>query len=204
MTSHILNPWRELPAQIDAVTADTRLVTLLVGGNDIGYVGHLLAGTCRAMGMKAVNLGKTTLPCEDLLALSIPSETAYRELRDNLRRIADIVHVRAPQARLVFVQYITLVTDKNCLDAQLLPTDRKNAQEIGLRLAKVTAEIALEKGATVLASDELSHNHSPCDRESWAIGFPRDPNAIPGAAWHPNLVGHAAIADALAKKLSKL
>ena len=36
-SQHILGPWDELPAQIESVTADTRLVTLSIGGNDVGY-----------------------------------------------------------------------------------------------------------------------------------------------------------------------
>ena len=200
-TRHSLGPWGELPAQIDAVTADTRLVTVTVGGNDIGYVGNLFAGTCRALGIEALDLGKATLPCKAMRGLPMPTETAYHELGDNLRQIADLVHARAPQAKLVFVQYVTLVSNKDCPDAHLLPADRANARDIGLRLAKVTAEIALEKGAAVLAADELSRDHTPCDAQPWAIGFPRDPKAIPGAAWHPNLAGHAAITDALANML---
>lgn len=196
-TESILAPWGELPAQIDAVNADTRLVTITVGGNDIGYVGSLFAGTCRALGIDALDLGKAVLPCKTMLALGVPDDAAYGKLAGNLREIADLVHSRAPKATLVFVQYVTLVSDKDCPDARLLPADLAQAREIGIRLADVTAQVAREKGALLLAADELSRDHTPCDAEPWSIGFPVDPKAIPGAAWHPNLAGHAAIANAL-------
>src|SRR3954469_7795079 len=33
------------PPQIEAVTADTSLVTLTCGGNDVGYIGRLIVGS---------------------------------------------------------------------------------------------------------------------------------------------------------------
>jgi hypothetical protein len=39
-----------LPAQIEAVTPDTQLVSILIGGNDIDYVGDLLGLSCRDTG----------------------------------------------------------------------------------------------------------------------------------------------------------
>ncbi len=47
-TAHVLAPWNELPAQIDAVTSDTRLVTITIGGNDLNYMGVLFAASCHA------------------------------------------------------------------------------------------------------------------------------------------------------------
>jgi hypothetical protein len=35
------------PAQIEAVTPDTRLVSILIGGNDVAYVGDLYGFSCR-------------------------------------------------------------------------------------------------------------------------------------------------------------
>lgn len=37
-TAHILGAWSELAPQIDAVTSDTKLVTVTIGGNDLNYV----------------------------------------------------------------------------------------------------------------------------------------------------------------------
>ena len=47
-TTHLLSAWNELPAQLDAVTDATRLVTVTIGGNDINYMGALFGGSCRA------------------------------------------------------------------------------------------------------------------------------------------------------------
>ena len=47
LPAHVLAPWNELPAQIDAVTPDTRLVTITIGGNDLNYIGNLfMVGRC--------------------------------------------------------------------------------------------------------------------------------------------------------------
>ena len=47
-TAHILKRWGGLPPQIDAVTPAARLVTVTIGGNDVGYVGGLMAASCDA------------------------------------------------------------------------------------------------------------------------------------------------------------
>lgn len=46
-SEHVLRGWSELPPQIDALDRETRLVTITVGGNDLGYVGWLFASSCR-------------------------------------------------------------------------------------------------------------------------------------------------------------
>ncbi len=45
-TAHLLGPWNELAPELDAVTADTMLVTMTTGGNDLGYLGSLGANSC--------------------------------------------------------------------------------------------------------------------------------------------------------------
>ena len=45
-TEHLLGPWKELAPQLDAVDADTQLVTMTTGGNDLGYLGGLSAMSC--------------------------------------------------------------------------------------------------------------------------------------------------------------
>ncbi|HMC94522.1 MAG TPA: GDSL-type esterase/lipase family protein, partial [Polyangia bacterium] len=44
VTASILAPWNGHPAQIDAVTPATSLVTVTIGGNDVGLIAGLGAG----------------------------------------------------------------------------------------------------------------------------------------------------------------
>ncbi len=50
-TAHVLrDPQGARPPQIQAVTPDTRLVTITIGGNDVNYLGSINAYSCQAGG----------------------------------------------------------------------------------------------------------------------------------------------------------
>lgn len=46
-TESILKPWRSLPPQLQAVTQNTRLVTITIGGNDVFFISNLFAWSCQ-------------------------------------------------------------------------------------------------------------------------------------------------------------
>lgn len=63
--------------------------------------------------------------------------------------------------------------------------------------------MARESGARLLPADELSRDHTPCSPEPWSNGMSAGYDMSPGAPWHPNRAGHAAIADVLAERLGR-
>jgi lysophospholipase L1-like esterase len=195
-TAHILNGWNELPPQVAALTADTRLVTVTIGGNDLNYVGNLFMAGCDPA--KGFTVQGHTRPCAPPRA---PADADYARAEAGLRAVAAEVKARSPQARLVFVQYVRLVPDAPCPAANISGDNAVLTRTIGERLAEVTARVARESGALVLPMDELSRGHGPCDAEPWAIGLPPGHDPSKGAPWHPTARGHAAIAAALADLL---
>ena len=195
-TAHVLNGWNELPPQVAALNADTRLVTVTIGGNDLNYVGNLFMAGCDPA--KGFAVQGRTLPCT---APRAPGEADYARAEAGLRAIAAEARARAPRARLVFVQYVTLVPDAPCPAANISGDNAVLTRTIGLKLAELTARVARETGSLVLPADELSRNHTPCDAEPWAIGLPPGHDPAKGAPWHPTAAGHAGIAAALADLL---
>lgn len=193
-TAHVLGPWGELPPQIEAVTPETRLVTITIGGNDLNYVANLLAATCRPG--EGFALAGRRIPC---LTARAPEEADFVQLETNLREIARQVGERAPCARLVFIQYLTLVPDSPCDASRLSSADAEAGRAVGRRLAEITARVARASGAILLTADELSRNHTPCDAEPWVLGPAPGPEG--GIPWHPNATGMNAIANALAERL---
>lgn len=191
-TAHVLGPWNELPPQIDALTNETRLVTITIGGNDLGYAGGLFGGSCRA----GVSLGGRPCPPN-----ALPHAGKLAQLEQSLRAIAKAVRVKSPKARLVFVQYVRLIPDQPCDAATITPEDARISREVGEKLAVLTAKVARESGALVLPADTLSKDHTPCSTAPWSNGFSKEFDASKGAPWHPNAAGHMAIADALGKLL---
>ncbi|OYX65473.1 MAG: hypothetical protein B7Y88_08735 [Sphingomonadales bacterium 32-64-17] len=196
-TAHLLHAWDELPAQLSAVQADTRLVTITVGGNDLNYMGLLFTASCDpAVGMTRDG---DTRPCPALPPA--PSDPDYAALEGNLVQIVRSIHALAPAARVVFVQYVTLVPEQLCNATPIGEDAAQQARVLAHRLAQVTARAAQESGAEVLAADAFSAAHTVCDQQPFARGFsPTAPGS--GAPWHPNAQGHAAIADALTAMLA--
>lgn len=191
-SEHILGAWNELPAQIDAVDASTRLVTVTIGGNDLNYVGNLFMSSCTPG--EVVTAGEYRITC---VAPAAPPEEDYRKLERSMTAIAREVRERAPDATLIFVQYVSLVPDKPCGAAQLSAPEAEMNRTIGRRLAAITKRVAHVTGASLLESDTLSRSHTACDAVPWSNGMRIPIDLANGAPWHPNAAGHRAIADAL-------
>jgi lysophospholipase L1-like esterase len=190
-TAHVLGPWNELPAQLDALTPDTRLVTITIGGNDVGFTGKLSNSACRP----DMADGK---PCPPFL---LPDEASWTRLAANLREIARQVRVRAPKARLVFVDYVSFVPETgSCAAAPIAEANVNAVRQMASRFAAITAEVARVSGADLLPAGALSRTHTPCDPEPWSVGAASTDTGVP---WHPNAAGMRAIADALAAKLRR-
>lgn len=196
-TAQVLEPWNELPAQIDAVTADTRLVTISIGGNDLNYMGVVFAGSCRA------GVGTASRPAsEDCAAVPEPTAAAYAGVEERIAAVVDQIQARAPQARVVLVQYLALVSEAPCASAPLPPADAALARRLASNLAAATARAAARSGAEVLPIDVPSQDHTACSAEPWTRGLAPGYNGAEGAPWHPTAAGHAAIARELERLLA--
>jgi lysophospholipase L1-like esterase len=181
-TSAILQPWGELPAQIDAVTADTALVTVTIGGNDIGLVGGLYGASCRQ---------RAETNCAPR---SAPTEADYAALKTAMTDIIAAIRRRAPKAEIALVEYPVILPPQGiCAATPLTDADADAARAKAARLLAITREAADASGATVITTSEFSRHHDACASDPWMNGYP-----APGAApYHPNLAAMTAIADAL-------
>ena len=196
-THHILGPWGDIPPQIESVTADTRLVTVTIGGNDLNYVGNLFNATCLFNAKALEASGAKVKPCGQV---RIPTEEDYLRDEAQLNEIARRVRAAAPKARLVFVQYLTPLPPAGSLCA-VTPVSEQHAaiiREIGRRLAEITGRVALANGALVVEMNQASATHTPCDAEPWMIGSPQGYDGKQGLQWHLNKAGMQATADGIA------
>jgi len=190
-TAHITGAWNEVAPQIDAVTADTVLVTMTIGGNDLGYIGNLGAASCAAAAL-------TACPPVDP-----PSPARYAALDRAMREVIAAVHARAPKARIIMVEYPRVLPDEGgCARAPLSSADAALARATAAKLAEITAQAAAAEGAGVLHASELSLGHDACAAQPWMNGFLTDTGARAPVAYHPNAAGMAAIGDALVKMLT--
>ena len=198
-TSNILGPWGDLPPQIDAVDSSVQLVTITIGGNDLNYVGGLIAASCVSAAEAAQAAGKPTHTCPDLRP---PTEAAYLDLEARLRNIAAELRRRAPAARVVFVQYpVVLPRRGSCAAAPLSEAEANASRRVAMRLAEITDHVAKQSGAEVLQTQLLSLGHDACAKDPWMNGYPPPGGRIDGVFYHPNLEGMTAVAKALDQML---
>lgn len=199
-TDHVLGPWNEVPPQIAGLTGETRLVTVTIGGNDLSYIGNLFTAACAFAAGPVTAAGGAPRPCG---TVRVPTEADYLRDEQQLTEIARQVRTIAPQARLVFVQYLTPLPPAGTLCAVTPVSDDHAAivREIGRRLSEITARVALASGATLVGMDQASATHTPCDAEPWMIGFPAGYDGRQGLQWHLNKAGMQATADAIAEQL---
>lgn len=189
-TEHVLGPWKEIPAQIESVTADVRLVTVTIGGNDVNFVGNIFAAACEQMPTPDARCQKWRDIGEDV----------WKADEERMRRIVREVRHRAPEARVVFVDYITVLPPKGTCASLPISVERmEQSRKAAKRLAKLTAKVAREEGAEVFRFSAMSKDHAPCSANPWSNGL----NAPlgDGIPIHPNRAGHQAAAEGLARFL---
>ena len=195
-TAHISGAWNEFPPQIDALSSDTRLVTVTIGGNDVSLVRNLIAFGCQSV--PATSEAPRDPRCP---TVNIPTEKDWQSMEAGLQAIASAVKLRSPNARLAFVQYVPLVPETGGCAALPISADEMGiARQIALRLASVTAGVASRTGALLVNAATDGRAHDPCSNEPWATGFP-GPNDTELVPFHPNLAGMSAIARVLQKEL---
>lgn len=188
-TGAVLDGWAELPAQIAAIDADTRLVTVTIGGNDVGYIGNMMSASCLT---PARNTGSGTEKCR---TPSWAEEEKFRQLSEALIRIGTAVRERAPNALLIFVEYpAVLPPTGTCAATPLDPADADRLREVERRLRDLTGLAAKQSGALLLPAAKLSRDHGVCGAEPWMEGFPVSAGKAP---YHPNMAGMSAVAAAL-------
>jgi lysophospholipase L1-like esterase len=192
-TAHLLGPRGAIPPQLDALTPDTRLITVTIGGNDLGYMTQLFAASCFAIA------AETKASAEDCAVQPpLPSEADYAGLAQRMDQLARDVRQRAPLARLIFVDYLTVLPSQGeCAAAPLSAANAAAIRELARRLAAITAKAATDNGADILKASDLSAAHNACATDAWTNGYPRPNAPVAGTGYHPNAKGMIAIADAL-------
>jgi len=196
-SAYLLGPWDELPPQLDALKPDTRLVTVTVGGNDLGYMSGLMVASC-------LGLGEGSVPGMSCRPAVEPDEAAYAAVASRLQQIAAEVKRRSPQARLVFVDYATVLpASGRCAAMPLSDEDAAISRAIDLRLRRLTAAVALENGAMLLRAGEVTRDHHVCAADPWMVGFTREAIAARKALYHPTQSGMTAVAAALDRLLGR-
>lgn len=193
-TAHILGAWGPIPAQVDALDADTQLVTVTIGGNDLGYMTAIGKFQCPNLSDEERNryFGGT---CTPFTPLTIE---AKQKLAADMDRMIATIHQRAPKARVLLVQYFTLFpATGNCAATGLTDEAVAQIRPIARDLSAITeaAVRPYRAFARTVALDRASADHGICGAAPWVNGPKPDRAKLDGVNYHPNQAGMTAAAQ---------
>lgn len=196
-TNNVLGPWGEIPPQIEAVTPQTRLVTVTIGGNDLTYVGNLFSATCHTRSRESVAAGGKPRNCA---AVRVPKDVDYARVEMQMNEIIRRIRAQAPRARIVLVQYLNPLPPAGvtCEATPVSAGDAAIVRTIGRRLAAITDKVARERKVLVVEMNIASATHTPCDADPWMIGSPAGYDGSQGLQWHLNFAGMQSTANDIA------
>ncbi|MGW0246213.1 SGNH/GDSL hydrolase family protein [Nocardia goodfellowii] len=193
------------PPQIEAVTSETTLVTITIGGNDIGYVGYVGMASCLAKQVLA-NLPVDSAAAEQVCSLTArkltePTAGDYDKVRDSIAEIVTQVRARAPRATVALVQYLPVFGPqvKTCGAVPMAAEQAAGAARVYSGLAAATADAAARTGAVLVSTVAAAADHSACSTDPWLTGF-----ALPGIgapAYHPTAAGMTGLAELVVGRL---
>jgi lysophospholipase L1-like esterase len=176
-------------AQFDALTSDTKLVTLTIGGNDIGFI-------------------QIALSCVSLLPLGTPCKNSYvKNGVDSLKQRIDAaqpsiegtlaaIKARSPQAKVAITGYPAILPSKNgCYPViPVTPGDATYLNTVELNLNALIKRAATAKGAKYVDLYGPSVGHDACKPIGTRWIEPVMP--IGSLAFlHPNALGESKMAE---------
>ena len=174
---------RDAAPQIDAVSRDTALVTVTIGGNDIRFTSSTFA--CA---------GKAPIEhCTADLDQAAISE-AVNQLPARLGAMLDAIQAKAPQASIVLVAYPRVFPADaiNCRELELSSNDTVYLAALGQRLEEAFVIATSNRQSLIADAYVLAEGHGPCaTSERWVNGAAA---ANTGIRFHPTAEGHIEMA----------
>lgn len=181
-----------VPAQIDAVTKDTQLVTLSIGGNN-GALYRDLFLSCGSLS------GAANDACEPFVSTKMPG--LLEAITTAVEQTLTAVRAKAPDAEIVMVGYLGVAPESGTCDGLLSPANVTVVAGAEDRLDSTLAEAAQAQGVRYVSLRSASGGHDVCAGSSaWVNGLA--PDAGDGAILHPNAAGMKGAAKAVSAFIS--
>jgi hypothetical protein len=178
------------PPQFDRLTATTSVVSLTIGGNDIGF--SSVAEDC----FSQQNRGT---PCQDKYVVNGQDEISGRiqATAPKVDAVLDGIRSRSPSAKILVVNYAAILPDQGPGCWPVVPISDGDVPYVRAKqkeLNQMLADQAAANGATLVDWYTASIGHDACQPPGikWVEG------AVPtnaAAPVHPNLLGMLGAAD---------
>ena len=156
-----------IPPQMRAVTRDTSLVTVTIGGNDLDLFSTLV-NTCTQL-RSSDPQGD---PCTRRFVTQGPDlDRAVATISASVAGVLRTIARRAPDARVVLVGYLRLVPDRgSCVGLPLAAGDYAVGRRISQGLDRALHRAARRTGTTYVDMYAASRGHDICSTRPWVNG----------------------------------
>ncbi|MGV9994871.1 SGNH/GDSL hydrolase family protein [Streptomyces sp. NPDC003374] len=200
-TAEMWKPQGANDAQLNALGRGTDLVTVQIGGNDIGF-GSIIS-TCARLGSQQ----PAGDPCRQYYTSSGVDRLmlAVAQTAPKVDRVLRAVHARAPHARVLVVGYPDLLPDdgSGCFPSVPFASgDFPYLRDTGKRLNLMLRLVAGWNHAEYVDTYRPTVGHDMCKAPADRWIEPLQP-AAPAAPAHPNAAGEQAMARAVLAALDK-
>jgi lysophospholipase L1-like esterase len=189
--------YQGVPAQLDAVTKDTQLVTMTIGGNDSGvFINAIMQ--CGAAGVSTVGQGS---PCKDRYGSSFET-TIKQKTYPSLVRALKAVRAKAPKAKVGILSYPWILPSSGgCYPQMPVATgDVPYLRSVQTTLNDAVRRAAAAAGATYVDLNQVSEGHDACKPIGvrWVEPVLAGTNPV---IVHPNALGESKMAEQAIKVL---
>ncbi|MGN0099303.1 MAG: SGNH/GDSL hydrolase family protein [Dietzia sp.] len=199
------------PPQFDALDADTDLVSVTIGGNDVGFAAVIVACAVRpntapellplvdgATGNLSRGFDPTT-GCSDVIDRQ--AAEALERLDQRLDGVYAEIARRAPDARVVTVGYLAAVPEDDAIIRQspscapfmgISAEERAKVRGFQDGINRVVRDAAERNDVAVVIPDEPGHSMCEAPERRWVDFTGLETGVVPV---HPTTAGHAHVAD---------
>ncbi|MDQ2756305.1 MAG: GDSL-type esterase/lipase family protein [Actinomycetota bacterium] len=185
--------------QLAGLPAGTDVVTVTAGGNDLQFLGSMLSASWRRHdpGHPMVAVLEQQLGA----GVAEPTPSSLAAAAEGLVQVVEAARRAAPAARVVLVDYLTVVDEASADAAPFDLDDLATFLRIQSALETAFDQAASRTGAELVRASTLSRGHALGSAEPFVFGFETAPARIP-ASFHPNARGMEAVARRVATLLS--
>jgi lysophospholipase L1-like esterase len=189
--------YQNVPPQLDALSKDTQLVTMTIGGNDSSvFINTILQ--CGAAGLTTAGQGS---PCKDTYGSSF-QDTIRTKTYPDLVRTLKAVHARSPKAKVAILSYPWIMPKTvGCFDKMPIATgDVPYVRGIQATLNDAVRRAAGATATTYVDLNKVSDNHDACKPigTRWVEPVLQGTNPV---IVHPNALGESRMAAQTVKVL---
>ncbi len=148
-TAHVLaDRQRGAAPQIAALDGSETLVTVTIGGNDVGYIPLLMAASLPRAARRLPLLGGRIAELLDRAA----RDRALADVFDSLCAVGTALRRGAPHARVFFVDYLTVLPPAGTPAPPLSVADADLGRHVADTLERLTADAAAATGCEVVGA----------------------------------------------------